>query len=179
MYTKLVNEIALLSFILISAVYAGSPSGDPGADYYEMGKYDKAGEEWIGPANEGDVVALHNMGVLSRYGLGSTELDLNKAAIWFLRSAQQSYVPAMVSLAEVQSELGQETPAQSWLTLAARWGNTEAIEHLENQGLPVPKADLYTQTIGELNLQRMRETGDLMRPPIRHVNANRVADDDR
>lgn len=174
-----VRITTLLFSTLVSFAYAESLRADPGADFYEQGLYDKAAEQWSIPANKGDVVALHNMGVLSRYGLGSAGLDLNEAAVWFLRSAQQQYVPAMVSLAEVQSELGRETPANSWLTLAARWGNTEAIGQLKDRGQPVPKADLYTQTIGRQNLERMRETGDLMRPPIRHVNANRVGDDDR
>ena len=169
----------LASVLFLLATVTTSLAADPGSDFYYEGEYDKAAESWSGPANEGDVVALHNMGLLSRDGLGSTEKDLNKAAVWFLRSAQQSYVPAMVSLAEVQTTLGQDAVAQSWLTLAARWGNEEAIQHLEIRGLPVPKPDLYTDTIGVQQLERMRATGDLMRPPIRNVNADRVSDDDR
>jgi hypothetical protein len=81
----------------------------------------------------------------------------------------------MVSLAEVQTTMGQERVANSWLELAARWGNKEAIEHLKTRGLPVPKADLYTEVVGEQQLERMRETGDLRRPPIRKMGANRSA----
>lgn len=160
------TSIKILSTILIS-LSANAVQADPGSDYYLAGEYDKAAEAWSGPANEGDVVALHNMGVLSRDGLGTTPRDLNKAAVWFLRSAQQGYVPAMVSLAEVQTEMGHANVASSWLTLAARWGNTEAIEHLKIRELPVPEADLYANAIGEQQLERMRDTGDLMRPPIR------------
>lgn len=179
MNSGIASIVSLFMATLLLAAIPSSLPADPGADFYEQGQYDKAAEQWRGPANEGDVVALHNMGVLFRYGLGSTALDLNKAAVWFLRSAQQQYVPAMISLAEVQSELGRETPSNSWLTLAARWGNTEAIDQLKDRGLPVPEADLYTQTIGRQNLQRMRETGDMLRPPIRHMNSDRVVEDDR
>ena len=163
--------VLLLSVITVSAYAAETEN--LGAEYYQQGKYDQASEQWIGPANEGDVVAQHNMGVLSRDGLGTTPRDQNKAASWFFRSAQQGYVPAMVSLAEVQTSLGQAAAAQSWLTLAARWGNEEAIAHLEFRELPVPEADLYTKMIGEQQLQNMRDTGDLIRPPIRKVNQER------
>lgn len=166
------TSIKFLSSLIISLV-ATTVYADPGSDYYLAGEYDKAAEAWTAPANEGDVVALHNMGVLSRDGLGSAPRDLNKAAVWFLRSAQQGYVPAMVSLAEVQTELGNAKVANSWLTLAARWGNREAIKHLETRELPVPEADLYTNAIGEQQLERMRDTGDGLRPPIRDNGASR------
>ena len=167
----------VLFVFLVSSMTATFALADPGSDYYLEGEYDKAADAWSGPANEGDVVALHNMGVLSRDGLGSTPRDLNKAAVWFLRSAQNGYVPAMVSLAEVQTEMGHEKVAVSWLSLAARWGNTEAIEHLEIRELPVPDADLYTDLIGEQQLQSMCDTGTLMRPPIRERSTDRVGDD--
>jgi hypothetical protein len=85
----------------------------------------------------------------------------------------------MVSLAEVQTVMGQEAPAKSRLTLAARWGNTEAIDMLKLREQPVPKADLYETTITQQNLERMRATGAMMRQPIRHINQDRVSDDDR
>jgi TPR repeat protein len=172
-----VCKLCLLLSLVASVALAKSPPTDAGADFYDQGEYDKAAEVWMGPANEGDVVALHNMGMLSRYGLGSTPLDLNKAAVWFLRSAQQQYVPAMISLSEVQSELGQEKPAQSWLGLAARWGNTEAIDQLKAKDLPVPEADLYDSMMAQKNLEDMRATGDLLRPPIREIRTERVEDD--
>jgi TPR repeat protein len=160
---------------MLISLSAMAVQADPGSDYYLNGEYDKAAESWAGPASEGDVVALHNMGVLSRDGLGSTPKDHNKAAVWFLRSAQKGYVPAMVSLAEVQTELGQSKIANSWLTLAARWGNTEAISHLKTREQPVPKADLYTEVVGAQQLERMRETGDGLRAPIRKMSSSRVS----
>jgi TPR repeat protein len=61
------------------------------------------------------------MGGLSRYGLGSTSENPQEAAGWFYESAIQGYVPAMVSLAEVQTELGFDDSAEAWLMFAARW----------------------------------------------------------
>jgi hypothetical protein len=51
----------------------------------------------------------------------------------------------MVSLAEVQTVLGNEPLAEFWLLQAARWGNTEAIEHLRQRSLPIPEPDLFSQ----------------------------------
>jgi len=147
-----------------------TPAVDQGAIYYQQGLYDQAAEVWGPLANEGDQVAQHNMGGLSRDGLGGMPQSLDDAATWFLKSAEQDYVPAMVSLAEVLIRLGDEPSADSWLVLAARWGNTDAIEHLSRLGLPVPEPDLYRQQLQEQNLENMRATGSLMRPPIRQRN---------
>lgn len=151
------------------------PSTDMGAGYFDSGQYELAAEQWIQPANDGDPVAQHNLGLLAREGLGRKQ-DLNAAAAWYLKSAQQDYVPAMVSLAEVQVMLGQEKPAESWLTLAARWGSQEACDLLEARGLAVPEPDLYTAASQELQLEKMRATGDMLRPPIRKMNAPRADD---
>ncbi len=160
---------ALLSVVLLAACGTTSKI-DKGAIYYEQGLYDLAAEEWRPLANEGQYVAQHNMGGLSRKGLGSTPQSLEDAASWFLKSAEQDYVPAMVSLAEVLIRLRDETSADSWLILAARWGNTDAIEHLSQLGLHVPEPDLYYQQQLEQNLENLRNTGSMMRPPIRQRN---------
>jgi TPR repeat protein len=163
----------LLTTLLVSC--GTTPPADLGARYFEQGRYVEAADHWSLPASEGDPVAQHNLGLLARDGLGR-EADLNEAASWYLRSAQQDYVPAMVSLAEVQIILGQDTPANSWLTLAARWGSEEAVDLLEARGLPVPKPDLYTAATEEMQLEKMRATGDMLRPPIRKIST-RGADD--
>ena len=163
---------ALLS-VLWAVLLAGcgtAPPVDQGANYYEQGSYDQAAAEWILLANEGHYVAQHNMGLLSRDGLGSTPLSLEDAATWYFKSAEQGYVPAMVSLAEVLTTLEHETIAESWLVLAARWGNTEAIEHLRQRDLPIPEVDLYTEQQQQQALAKLRATGTLLRPPIRKIS---------
>lgn len=111
--------------------------------HYNQGQYDQAAAMWNGPAQNGDYAAQYNLGLLWRDGLGSTPKNINEAANWFYLSANQGYVPAMVRLAEVQLQLGNRTPAITWLNLAARWGDSEAIRHLQSLGQPVPSADLY------------------------------------
>jgi len=148
-------------WVLLAALLAACGT-DQGALNYEQGRYDQAAAEWRPLADDGNYIAQHNMGGLSRYGLGSTPENLDDAADWFYASAIQGYVPAMVSLAEVQTELGFDDPAETWLFLAARWGNVEAIEHLKQKGVPVPEADLYGK---QITLERLQGRG-VSRPMI-------------
>jgi len=155
----------LAAFLIVSC--GATPPVDQGAIYYEQGLYDQAAIEWRPLADEGNYVAQHNMGVLSRDGLGSTRQSLDDAAHWFLTSAEQGYVPAMVSLAEVLTTLDYGEAAESWLILAARWGNTEAIALLQQRGVPVPEPDLYIQYIQDQRLERNQDDIKMARPPIR------------
>ncbi|MDH4020407.1 MAG: hypothetical protein OEU84_12485 [Xanthomonadales bacterium] len=162
-YLVLINLLIVFLFLACAAPQAL----DQGVEYYEQGLYDQAANEWRPLADEGDYVAQHCMGVLSREGLGSTPQSYDDAARWFQASADQGYVPAMVSLAEVQTALGHERAAESWLVLGARWGNTEAIAHLERRGLPVPEPDLYIQQIEEQAWERDQTHLSMMRPRIK------------
>jgi TPR repeat protein len=145
-----INQMVV--WVLLAALLAACGT-DQGALNYEQGRYDQAAAEWRPLADDGNYIAQHNMGGLSRYGLGRTPENLEDAADWFYASAIQGYVPAMVSLAEVQTELGFDDPAETWLFLAARWGNVEAIEHLKQKGVPVPEADLYGK---QITLERLQ-----------------------
>ena len=93
----------LVAFLIASC--GATPPVDQGTIYYEQGLYDQAAIEWRPLADGGDYLAQHDMGMLSRDGLGSTRQGLDDAAQWFLKSAEQGYVPAMVRLAEVLTTL--------------------------------------------------------------------------
>ena len=152
-----INQMVV--WVLLAALLAAcgtTPPADQGALNYEQGRYDQAAAEWRPLADDGNYVAQHNMGVLSREGLGSTTQSFDDAARWFQTSAEQGYVPAMVSLAEVQTALGHEKAAESWLVLGARWGNTEAIAYLQQRGVPVPEPDLYSQQVEDWTLKRQK-----------------------
>jgi hypothetical protein len=99
-----------------------------------------------------------------------TRQSLDDAAHWFLESAEQGFVPAMVSLAEVQTTLDYGKSAESWLILAARWGSTEAVALLQQRGMPVPEPDLYIQILQDQELKRHQDHIEMMRPPIRSRN---------
>ena len=139
-------NVVLLAFLGFLLSACGTTSQiNQGVSYYNQGLYDQAAYQWNGPAQAGDYIAQHNLGLLWKDGLGSTPRNLNEAANWFLLSAQQGYVPAMVQLAECQIMLGNQQPAITWLNLAARWGNQDAVRMLGIQGQPVPAADLLVQ----------------------------------
>ena len=158
----------LVAFLIASC--AATPPLDQGAMYYEQGLYDQAAIEWRPLADEGDYVAQYCMGMLSRDGLGSTRQSLDDAAHWFLESAEQGFVPAMVSLAEIQTTLDNGKAAESWLILAARWGSTEAIALLKQQGVPVPEPDLYIHALQDADLKRHQDRIEMARPPIKSRN---------
>ncbi len=134
---------AFLTITILLTSCGTSFKVNQGVTFYNQGLYNQAAAQWNGPARQGDHSAQYNLGLLWRDGLGSTPENLNEAANWFYLSAKQGYVPAMVRLSEVQSRLGNETPAISWLILAARWGNSEAIQQLKEKGLQAPLPDLY------------------------------------
>ena len=91
-----------------------------GVNAYNQGNYDLAAKYWNPLAKQGNYIAQYNLGLLWEQGLGSTPLNKAEASQWFLLSAQQGYVPAMVRLAKIQKEKGYEDAAISWFNLAAR-----------------------------------------------------------
>ena len=116
-----------------------------GVNAYNQGNYDLATKYWNPLAKQGNYIAQYNLGLLWEQGLGSTPLNKAEASQWFLLSAQQGYVPAMVRLAKIQKEKGYEDAAISWFNLAARWEDTDAIRELQSWGKSVPKADLLLE----------------------------------
>lgn len=113
-----------------------------GVDAYNQGQYDIAAKYWNPLAKNGNYVAQYNIGLLWEQGLGSTPKNNAEASQWYLLSAKQGYIPAMLHLSRIQKANGYEEAATSWLNLAARWGNSEAIDKLRNWGKPIPAADL-------------------------------------
>ena len=86
--SKMVRSfIALLSMAFFASC-ATTQTVDQGAAYFEQGLYDQAAAEWSPLADEGDAIAQHNLGGLSRYGWGSTPLNLTDSTYWFYESAK-------------------------------------------------------------------------------------------
>lgn len=137
--------------ILIILLSIGALSGcatnanNIGVQHFNQGQFDLAANQWNQAAASGDPYAQYNLGILWRDGLGSTPRNLNEAAAWFILSARQGYVPAMVEAARAQTKLGYNEAAHSWLVMAARWGNTDAVNELSNRNFSVPYPDLLEQ----------------------------------
>ena len=131
---------------------------EKGVVAYNQGSYDQAATQWNGPAQKGDAAAQYNLGLIWENGYGSTPKNPNEAAGWFLRSAQQGFVPAMLGLARVQLAMNNRVPAISWLTLAARWNDQTAISSLMQLGQPIPAPDLFAQQ-QQAQLQALGQAG--------------------
>lgn len=140
----------LTKFILLVAVGiyltgCASQQLQLGVNAFNQGKYDVAASHWNPLAKNGNPYAQYNLGLLWENGLGSTSKNVNEASQWYLMSAKQGFVPAMVRLANIQKANGYEEAAHSWYVLAARWGSQDAITALSAWGKSIPPADLLQQ----------------------------------
>lgn len=131
--------VSLVVFILVAAC---ATELDKGGEAFNRGQYAVAIQHWEPTARKGDPRAQFNLGIMWQHGLG-VHRNVNEAATWFHRSANQDYSPAMVAMARIHQEAGFANVAESWLTLAARWNDQEAVSALRALGRPVPRADLY------------------------------------
>lgn len=142
--------------LLVTFSLASCAAFDPvnlGVIQFENGNYDKAASFWNGPAQEGNMYAQHNVGILWLNGFGSTPKNPNEASHWFIRAARQGYVPSMYLLATLQFEFGYTEAAYSWAYLAARWGHNESQVLLRQKGYDVPEPDLLIAQQRELERQ--------------------------
>lgn len=140
MHSKIIKIFLVVLLLILSG--CASRSINLGVNAYNQGNYDLAAKYWNPLAIQGNFIARYNVGLLWEKGLGSTPLNETKASEWFLLSAKQGYIPAMVRLAKIQKTHDYEDAAISWFNLAARWGDVSAINELQNWGKPVPPADL-------------------------------------
>jgi len=130
-----------------------------GQAHYQKQEYDQAAYYWSPLAKQGDPYAQYNVGLLWEYGLGSTSQNSAQAAEWYFLSAKQGFPMAMVKVAEYQLSLGSKETALTWLYLAARWGNENAVTKLKALQEVVPRADLLEQQIAE-NQRKEKESAD-------------------
>ena len=144
--TKCASIFFTVALLSISLLLPGCATPNQhlqlGVNAFNQGKYDIAANHWNPLAKNGNLFAQYNLGLLWESGLGRTPKNKNEAANWYFLSAQQGYVPAMVRLAHIQKTNGYEEAAHSWYTLAARWGDQDAIAALSALGVAIPEADL-------------------------------------
>ncbi|MDA7785459.1 hypothetical protein N9Y23_08535 [Pseudomonadales bacterium] len=115
---------------------------DQGNASYAIGQYDRAAQYWNVAAAAGEPAAQYNLGLLWEQGLGSTPRNADQGLYWYYQSAQRGYVPGMVKAGAMLASAGRLDEAVSWFTLAARWGNMEAVNNLRVLNARVPAADL-------------------------------------
>jgi len=131
---------SILSFIVFLAGCANH--NQLGNKYWNKGDYQKAKHHYLKAANGGDKYAQYNLANMYRDGNGMP-VDIEWAAAWYVNSAKQDFMPAVVQAGKMQRKLGYEEAALSWLNYAARWNEQEAIDELIDWGKPVPEKDLW------------------------------------
>ena len=94
--------------LLLGVFLAGCGGGalQRGNTAFASGQFDLAAQQWNPLANAGDPFAQYNLGLIWESGLGSTPKNDSNAADWFIQSARQGYVPAMIKLAQTQTRMG-------------------------------------------------------------------------
>ncbi|MGD2081513.1 MAG: SPOR domain-containing protein [Chromatiales bacterium] len=133
---------ALVLLALTAA--AGADPLTEGLGAYQLGDYEKAYDLWRPLAEQGNVRARFQLGILFGEGQGVAQNPV-KAAFWFRQAAQGGYAPAQHRLAlmyyqglGVPRDLSQ---AIGWWRLAAGQGNPDALFNLGGlnhlgQGIP-------------------------------------------
>jgi TPR repeat protein len=126
------------------AASAAADAITEGLGAYQLGDYERAYELWRPLAEQGNVRARFQLGLLFAEGQGVARNPV-KAAFWFREAAQAGYAPAQHRLAlmyyqgaGVPQDLSQ---AVAWWRLAGRQGSPEALFNLGGlnhlgQGLP-------------------------------------------
>ena len=113
----------VLAALPINASVAGF---DEALTAYESGDYKTAFEEWLPLAEQNNLAAMRNIGLMYRKGLG-VEKDPGKAFSWYSRAAELGFDRAQANVASMYMK-GEGTEqdyvkAANWFTLAAQQGH--------------------------------------------------------
>jgi uncharacterized protein len=118
---NLVTKAALAALALGLAAQPVLADVKAGVDAWTQGQYDKAVKEWRGPALKGDADAQFNMGQAYKLGRG-VKADLDVAADWYLRAAQQGHLQASDSYGHLMHYRGKVAEALPYLQASADRG---------------------------------------------------------
>ncbi len=122
--------LTLLNLSLTSAIAADIQKG---LDAYLNGDFATAMSEWAPLAEQGDVSAQYNLGLLYESGLGVAQ-DVVEAVEWYRLAADQGDASAQYNLGVIYDE-GHDVPqdyaeAAKWYNLAAEQGDASAQSNL-------------------------------------------------
>ena len=130
----------LTAVCLTFAVLLGTAGVSWGADYqkgvtaYQRGDYITALRVWKSLAEQGNVQAQNNIGVMYRSGLGISKDDKN-AVKWFRLAAEHGDTPAQANLAYMYANgmgvLQDWVYAHMWSNVAASTGFMGAVKNRE------------------------------------------------
>jgi TPR repeat protein len=134
-------------FISAAPVFADTNQESACYSKYNAGDYDTAFHICTKAAEQGEVSAQFNLGLMNANGIG-TPKDDKQALYWFTKAAEQGFVDAQLNLGVMYAN-GSGTPkddkqALYWYTKAAEQGDAEAQLNLGliyRNGEGTPKDD--------------------------------------
>ncbi|HMB37842.1 MAG TPA: hypothetical protein VKO85_02105 [Wenzhouxiangellaceae bacterium] len=137
-----------------------------GVEAFHDGDLSAAEAQWKPLAEDGNVHAQHNLGVLHK-----AEGDLQTAARWWERAVAREFVPSMLELGALKLAVAETIEAESLYRRAARWGSDDAVAVLEAWQKPVPRPDLQMARTRSIEFQQRRIARQLdRRKPNEHIN---------
>ena len=121
---------------------------EKGLEAAQLGDFETALQEWGSLADQGDVDAQKDLGVMYFTGQGVPQ-DYDEAVKWYTLSAESGNVVAQANLAEIYYK-GQGVPQDSdeaarWLRLVAKQGDAPAQRNLGvmySNGDGVPRSNI-------------------------------------
>lgn len=140
-------------FVVLSGLLSGCGTAPlvKGVEAFHDGDLAVAEAHWQPLAEDGNVHAQHNLGVLYK-----AEGDLQTAAFWWAQAIAGQFVPSMLELGVLNLVEGERDEAAAIFRRAARWGNADAIAALEALEKPVPRADLFLAEMRRLESSQAR-----------------------
>ena len=139
--------IVTLCLALVSFSVGCSDDFKKGVEAYNKGDYATALKEWIPLADQGNVKAQYNLGLMYDMGKGVLQ-DYKEAVRWYQLAAEQGYSSAQHNLGLLYFN-GQGVPqdfqtAIKWFTLAAEQGSLQAQHNMaylyyNGQGVKIDK----------------------------------------
>jgi uncharacterized protein len=126
---SIIRRISLAALVLAGFATPAFSDYDAGYQAFQDGNYDKAYQELLPLARQGNPKAQRIVGEMYTDGLG-VERDYRAAADWYRRSAEQSYAPAMADLGDLYF-YGHGLPEQpktalAWYRRGAELGDAAA-----------------------------------------------------
>jgi TPR repeat protein len=131
----MIKLIRAAAFLLCTAVSAPvmAQDFDEGLAALQAGDYATALQEWRPLAEQGDVSAQYNLGIMYDHGRGVTQ-DYAEAVIWYRRAAEQGHASAQFNLGNMYNNgLGvtqDYAEASNWYRRAAEQGDATAQTNL-------------------------------------------------
>jgi TPR repeat protein len=121
--------LVLVAALMMTLTAAHAGDFDKGVAAYNAGDYASAFVEFSELAEQGDMDAQYNLGLMYNKGEGVIQ-DYAAAVTWYSKSAEQGYAPAQFNLGHLYlngSGVAQDyAAAAAWYTLAAEQGHVEA-----------------------------------------------------